>query len=212
MLMSCRTPLAITACYQTQPKDLGVATRISLAGDEYLGLKPCGAAPNCFCSTMSVEEDPDHSIPAWTWPETLSVSISSDNSTGVSDSKLTMMAAFEQLYQVLQSYPPGQGGVDGGGCQLQKYDASAGYIYIIYEALKNGYYDDVEFAYIRPTNGKDSSSRQIQVRSSSRVGYLDFGVNAKRLNWIAKELRKKGWDAPGVDYATHRVYALENQR
>jgi uncharacterized protein (DUF1499 family) len=122
-----------------------------------------------------------------------------------------MLAAFEQLYQVLQSYPPGQNGVDGGGFQVQKYDASTGYIYVVYEALKNGYYDDVEFAYIKPSNGKDDS-RQIQVRSSSRVGYLDFGVNAKRLNWIAKELRSKGWDAPGVDYATHRGYALENQR
>ena len=32
-----------------------------------------------------------------------------------------------------------------------------------------------------------------------RVGYLDFGVNAKRLNYLAKALREKGWNAEGVD-------------
>ena len=40
------------------------------------------------------------------------------------------------------------------------------------------------------------------VRSSSRVGDSDFGVNAKRLNWIANELRSKG--APvGRTHAYH---------
>ena len=163
-----------------------------------MGLKSCGPAPNCFSSTIPVEEDPDHSIPAWVWPEQL----------GDDRAK-----AFAELYQVLQDYPPGQSGVDGGGFAIPKYDPEQGNIYVIYEALKNGYYDDVEFAYIgrRDDDGDTSTQREIQVRSSSRIGYLDYGVNAKRLNWIALALRTRGWTAPGVDLKTHQGYALENQ-
>lgn len=163
-----------------------------MAGDEYIGLKNCGAAPNCFCSTMDQEEDPDHWIPALQWPEKFG-------------NDRTM--AFEDLYAVLKTYPPGQNNVDGGGFAFQTVDTAKGYIYVVYEALKNGYYDDVEFAYIDGTGG----DRTVQVRSSSRIGYLDFGVNAKRLNWIAKELRARGWVAEGVDFKIHQGYALENQ-
>ena len=178
-----------------QPKDLGLGVRTSIENDDYVGLKVCGPAPNCFSSTIPVGEDPDHSIPAWVWPKEFE------------DDKAK---AFAQLNQVIASYPPGQNGVDGGGFAVQKFDPDKGYFYVIFEALKNGYYDDVEFAYIAPEAG-GSSSRQIQVRSSSRVGYLDLGVNAKRLNWIAKELRTKGWDAEGVDFKTHQGYVLENE-
>ncbi|KAL7574970.1 hypothetical protein ACA910_010789 [Epithemia clementina (nom. ined.)] len=174
------------------PKDLGVAMRTTMTGDDYLGLKECGPAPNCFSSTIPLEEDPDHSIPSWTWP----AAIGNDKSK-----------AFAQLHEVLLNYPPGQNGVDGGGFEIQKFDPENGYIYVIFEALKNGYFDDVEFACI----GNGSQTREIQVRSSSRVGYLDYGVNAKRLNWIAAALRAKGWNAVGVDIKTHQGYASENQ-
>jgi len=63
----------------------------------------------------------------------------------------------------------------------------------------------VEFAVINNLEG-----RTVEVRSSSRVGYLDYGVNAKRLNYIANALRSKGWDAPGVDLKTHQDYAIQN--
>ena len=38
----------------------------------------------------------------------------------------------------------------------------------------------------------------LAVKSASRVGDSDLGVNAKRLNYIAAKLREKGWTAPGV--------------
>lgn len=173
-----------------KPTDLGVQSRVSTFGqeDDYIGLKSCGPGPDCFCSTLP--DDPDHAIPAWRWPVTYD-----------------QARAFEDLSQVLQSYPPGQNGVDGGGFQIQVIDGQKGYAYVKYEALKNGYIDDVEFAVI--VDGYPE--RSLQVRSSSRVGYLDFGVNAKRLNWIATALRAKGWDAVGVDLQTHRFYAEENQ-
>ena len=96
----------------------------------------------------------------------------------------------------------------GGGFQIVKSDPKSGYIYTQFEALKNGYIDDFEVAFIEGAHGGD---RAVQVRSSSRVGYLDFGVNGKRVNFIAKNLRAKGWDAVGVDYDTHRNYAIQNE-
>jgi len=135
---------------------------------------------------MTVEDDPDHSIPAWLPPK-----------------DYDQARAFEDLKAVIEAYPPGQNGVDGGGFEVKSY--GAGYMYVQFEALKNGYIDDLELAVVKDLPG-------VQVRSSSRVGYLDFGVNAKRLNYIAKELRSKGWDAEGVDLVkAHRGYAIENQ-
>jgi len=185
----------------SKPGDLGVGTRLTMDGEtKYAGLKPCGPAPNCFSSTIPVEDDPEHSIPAWVWP-----------------SRLDKESAMKELLQVLKSYPPGQSNVDGGGFEIQVADTSedGGYIYVQYESLKNGFIDDVEFAVIDTTSasGDDKTKNipSVQIRSSSRIGYLDFGVNAKRLNWIAKALRSKGWDAPGVDYVTHPFYASENE-
>jgi len=174
-----------------QPSDLGVGTRKDNYGEEYIGLKRCGAngAPNCFCSTENPEDDPDHFIPAWVWPK-----------------DMDKAQAFQQLEQVIQGYEPGQDGVDGGGFQIVKSDSKMGYLYAQFEALKNGYIDDFEVAYV-----EGRGDRACQIRSSSRVGYLDYGVNAKRVNYIAKQLRSKGWDAPGVDFETHRNYAIQNE-
>jgi uncharacterized protein (DUF1499 family) len=174
-----------------QPKDLGLATRSTMEGEDYTGLKQCGAAPNCFCSTMSIEEDKERSIPEWHWPKALG------------DDKAK---AFQELKEVIEAYTPGQNGVDGGGFEIQSFDATKGYLYVQFQALKNGYIDDVEFAIVN----EKFADRAVQLRSSSRVGYLDFGVNAKRLNFIANALRTKGWDAQGVNFDTHRGYALEN--
>ena len=145
-------------------------------------------APNCFCSTDSALDDPDHNIPAWTYPDSL-----------------TPEAAFQQLYETVKAYPPGQSDIDGGGFDIVTFDNKKEYIYVQFESLKNGFIDDVEFAVV----GDEKNT--VQVRSSSRLGYLDFGVNAKRLNYLSKKLREKGWDAKGVELNTHRGYAEENQ-
>ncbi len=50
-----------------------------------------------------------------------------------------------------------------------------------------------------------SKERAVQVRSGSRVGSSDFGVNAKRLNYIAKGLREGGWTIEDISPATHPV-------
>ena len=175
-----------------------------------MGLKYCKDAPNCFSSSISVEDDPDHSIPAWIFP---------------TDKELSV--AMQDIQEVIAKYPPGQANIDGGGFEIKTFDPKSGYIYVQFESLKNGYIDDFEAAYISPiaSNDTDDSSsssssnssggvdhRKIQVRSSSRVGYLDYGVNAKRINYIARELRTKyGWTAEGVHPATHERYFIENE-
>lgn len=173
----------------SKPKSLGIGKRKDMAGGEYVGLKECGAAPNCFCSTDSIEDSPDTNIPPFKW-DTSKLSSRQD--------------AFKQLYEVVQAYEPGQSNIDGGGFDIVTFDPEAGYIYVQFESLKNGYVDDLEFALI---NKEDNV---VQVRSASRLGYLDFGVNAKRINYLARALRSKGWDAPGVLLETHKGYASEN--
>lgn len=172
-----------------QPKDLGVSLRKDVVGEEYIGLKPCGSSPNCFCSTDNALDDPEHSIPSWTYPK-----------------QLSMSQAFQQLKDEIERYKPGQGNIDGGGFKIVVADIDKGYIYVQFESLKNGYIDDVEFAYV-PSLGEND----VQLRSSSRIGYLDFGVNAKRINYIAEKMKNIGWKAPGVEYETHKGYFLENQ-
>ena len=176
-------------------------------------------APNCFCSTDNIEDSPDTNIPPFKWP---------------ADKFSSQEDAFQQLYEVVQAYQPGQNNIDGGGFDIVKFDPKVGYIYVQFESLKNGYIDDLELAVV----GDAKDNNAVQVRSSSRLGYvsltlllyyvssfclcisyviafylhykLDFGVNAKRINYLAKDLRAKGWDAPGVEFATHKGYAEEN--
>merc|ERR1712008_273601 len=90
----------------------------------------------------------------------------------------------QALAAIVKAYEPGQGAIDGGGFQLVKETET--YLYFQFEALKKGFIDDVEFATHPTTQG-------IMVRSASRVGVTDFGVNAIRLNYIADKLRQNGW-------------------
>lgn len=109
--------------------------------------------------------------------------------------------AMGELLETIRAYPPGQNKVDKGGFSI--ITASADYLYVQFESLKMGFIDDVEFAV---TDGA------VQVRSSSRLGFLDLEVNAKRLNWISKQLRAKGWTAPAIkpaDYPEHFLQAFQ---
>lgn len=97
--------------------------------------------------------------------------------------------AMAELMETIQAYPPGQAEVDKGGFSI--ITARPDYLYVQFESLKNGFIDDVEFAV-------NAGGGEVQVRSSSRLGFLDLRVNAKRLNWISAQLRAKGWTAPTI--------------
>ncbi|GAB5373410.1 hypothetical protein AAMO2058_001749100 [Amorphochlora amoebiformis] len=89
--------------------------------------------------------------------------------------------AIQDVESVLMSYP--QTGqkidannlVDGGGWRMLKNEG--GYFQLEFESKKFGFVDDVEL-------------------------YVQDGVNAYRLNFIADGLRKKGWTTPGFPLTT----------
>ena len=87
--------------------------------------------------------------------------------------------AFVKIGKVLDNYPPGQQEIDGGGYQIKIRDPSKRYHYVQYESLKRGYIDDLEIAV--------NADGTVQLVSSSRLGYLDYQVNAKRINFILDE-------------------------
>ena len=169
------------------PKDLGILTRTTEGMDDVEispRLRTCDGNPNCFSTTGDARlEDRqqygvDYFIPAWIPPP--------EDAT-----PLQTVAA------VVASYEPGQGGIDGGGFALVKQTES--YLYYQFEALKKGYIDDLEFATNKSTNG-------VMVRSASRLGVTDFGVNSLRLNFIGAKLRAEGWKIAEITPETHRDY------
>ena len=172
----------------TAPKDLGVAMRTVKGEDplddvEFSGVRGCDGKPNCFSTTgdFNLEDriltGVDTLIKPWKPP---------------ADDK----APFKTLVAEIKAYQPGQNFVDGGGFRVVK--ETDNFIYVQYEALKKGYIDDAEWLL-----GKDGL---ITLRSSSRVGSTDFGVNGKRLNYISAGLRSKGWKIDEITPKTHPDY------
>jgi len=118
--------------------------------------------------------------------------------------KLPVAEALADVVDAVQKYPPGQSGIDGGGFQIvaQKATPESAYLYVQFESLRKGYIDDVEFAV---------SPSKVNVRTSSRLGYLDAGVNAKRFNWFARELGKKpGWHTTPITAKASPQYFAQN--
>lgn len=63
--------------------------------------------------------------------------------------------------------------------------AAADYVHAVFTTRLMRYRDDVEF-------GLDAASGQIRVRSASRVGYGDMGVNRERIESIRAALAERG--------------------
>jgi len=151
-----------------QPDNLGVATRTSITTkSEYQGLAPCDGRPNCWCSSTPFSDAPARHIDTWESPS---------GESSIADVK-----------SVIDTYEVGQQGIDGGGFQIVEYDEKAGYIYVQFQSFRAGYIDDTEFWY-------NPEKKQFDVRSASRLGQSDLGVNAKRLEYIGGRLEKEfGW-------------------
>jgi uncharacterized protein (DUF1499 family) len=73
--------------------------------------------------------------------------------------------AFEQLVLVIRQFP-----------RTQIIKQTENYLHVEFKSAWFRFIDDVEFLFY--------PAQQIQVRSASRVGYSDFGVNRKRINAI----------------------------
>ena len=72
-----------------------------------------------------------------------------------------------------------------------------------FESGRIGYIDDLEFLI-------DDAKQSAGLRSASRAGFLDFAVNAKRVNWFAAALGKKGWSTSPITPGNHPDYFRQN--
>jgi len=155
-----------------KPTSIGVSEREPGAKPDLAG---CGKAPNCF-SSAAATDDTLHYLQPWRF------------------SKGGSAKAFQDLESAVRAYKPGQRSIDGGGFDVKEADAERGYLYSQFESLKKGYIDDVEFLVRADPTGDGG---EVRIRSSSRQGFKDFGVNAKRLNGIIDQLSAfEGWSAP----------------
>ena len=113
-------------------------------------------------------------------------------------------AAASTLKKVIESYPQeGQNKVDLGGWSIVEDSFAPGKVASIeytsglgnFAKFLNGgkpFVDDLKL--------EISQDGVVDVRSSSRIGESDLGVNQKRLSYIVGMLRKEGWDAPDPSY------------
>jgi len=122
----------------------------------------------------------------------------------------TQEQAIGDLATIIANYPPGQGGIDKGGFRI--VEVKPDYIYAQFASVAS-LIDDVEFS-----PQKDGS---VLVRSASRSpsdllapdGLFtapDLGSNMLRLNYMAAELRKKGWTAPEITKEAYPFYFKVN--
>jgi hypothetical protein len=108
------------------------------------------------------------------------------------------------INSVLLNYPQeGQNNVDKGGWTIVEADLDkSGYSRVEYRSgigmfarfLNGGkpFVDDLQIL-ITP-------EKKVEIRSSSRVGQSDLGVNQKRLNYLTEAIRASGWEAPDPKY------------
>merc|ERR1712071_55849 len=101
-------------------------------------------------------------------------------------------AATDALKEALQTYPQeGQGGVDGGGWKFVdgedrvEFKSSGKGNFAKFFNGGKPFVDDFKF--------EVEDSGTIQIKSASRVGDSDFGVNANRVDFLGKALKEKGW-------------------
>ena len=171
------------------PKVLGVSE------DGLLKAACVKPSPNCFSTVLGVEDpntgeqEYEHLLPMWSFDP----------------SKLAPEKAFAVIDDTLRNYEVGQSGVDIGGFKIIKSSLTDKnyFTYMQFESFRRGYIDDLEIM--------ADKSGNVQVFSSSRIGYLDKGVNMKRLNYISSKLRDKGFSAPRISFDTHPIYFELNQ-
>ena len=126
--------------------------------------------------------------------------------TWMAPTHITKEEACKTVRVVLEAYPQGgQGGIDRGGWNLEhdeerfhvEYSSGKGFFARLLNAGKP-FLDDVWVEVVMATV---TTPITVELRSSSRLGKSDLGVNRKRLQFLANEIRKQGWDAPEPKYA-----------
>lgn len=111
--------------------------------------------------------------------------------------------AFVDIKNVIGLYEPGLRGIDGGGVKLVRAstDGKVAYVYAQFKSMQ-GSIDDMEFA---------MSDGVCNVRTASRLGSTDSGVNAKRYEWFGMVLKNLGWKTKPLRREGHEDYFDDNR-
>jgi uncharacterized protein (DUF1499 family) len=128
---------------------------------------------NCISSSNDVN-DKDHYAPPFKW-----------------DRAKSPEQAYDEIKRVYKEYPKrglkwSSGWIDRGGWDPQQF--SGPYFYAQAHSLAFHYTDDIELKL-------DVDKREVQYRSSARLGQADWDVERLRYNQLVRMLDKKGgWD------------------
>jgi hypothetical protein len=137
----------------------------------------------------------------------------------------TAQQAMEDVKNALNTYPQqGQANIDKGGWNIvqeetttsnnnknnqnlsfrAEFTSGSGF----FAKLLNGgqgFIDDLLVEIVPPSSSQPQSDNanlwSAEVRSSSRMGKSDLGVNQKRVSYLAAKMREQGWDAPEPKYS-----------
>ncbi|VEU33544.1 unnamed protein product [Pseudo-nitzschia multistriata] len=113
-------------------------------------------------------------------------------------------AAASTLKKVIESYPQdGQNKVDLGGWTIVDDSFAPGKVASV--EYKSGIGNFAKFfnggkPFVDDLKLEIGADGAVDVKSSSRIGDSDLGVNQKRLAYIVESLRKEGWSAPDPKY------------
>ena len=111
--------------------------------------------------------------------------------------------AVASLRKAIESYPQeGQNKADLGGWTIVEDNFSSGSARIEY---KSGIGNFAKFLnggkpFIDDLKLEIADNGVVEVKSASRIGESDFGVNQKRLTYIVAKLTADGWTAPAPTY------------
>lgn len=145
-----------------------------------LGLRPDGTVKSCAVqfhnciSSSNSPSDTDHYAPPFKW-----------------DRAKSPEQAYDDIKRVYADYPKrglkwSSGWIDRGGWDPQQFGGQ--YFYAQAHSLAFHYTDDIEM-------NLDISNREVQYRSSTRLGQADWDVERLRYNQFARMLnRKGGWE------------------
>jgi uncharacterized protein (DUF1499 family) len=160
-----------------------------------LGLRPDGSVKTCpvqfhnCISSSNRPSDTDHYAPPLRW--------SRDKSPD---------QAYDEVKSVYMNYPKrglkwSSGWIDRGGWHPQQF--SGPYFYAQAESLAFHYADDIELVL-------DVENREVQYRSSTRLGAVDWDVERLRYNQFCRMLNKfGGWytePLPRLNYLVRTPY------
>ena len=150
-----------------------------------LGLRPDGTVRSCpvqFHNCISSSNDPsdlDHYVKPLKWSRAKSPD-----------------QAYDEIKSIYFNYPKRglrwtYGWIDRGGWKPQQF--SGNYFYAQANSLSWQFTDDIEFVL-------DIDKREVQYRSSTRLGQIDWDVERLRYNQFVRMLEKKGgWEVEPVE-------------